>query len=72
MAVRCPHCGLRTIRRSQIRVMDVPRLLLLRYPMRCRTCRARFYITIFALVRLRKEARARRAARNSTSKAAFD
>lgn len=72
MAVRCPRCGLRTIRSSQFRLFDLPRLFLLRSPMRCKSCRTRFYITVFERMRLRREAREHRPGPKPTSKAAFD
>ena len=72
MAVHCPRCGLRTIRSSQFRLFDLPRLLMLRSPMRCRSCRTRFYITVFERMRLHREAKARRSGPKPTNKAAFD
>lgn len=45
---------------------------MLRSPMRCRSCRTRFYITVFERMRLHREAKARRSGPKPTNKAAFD
>jgi predicted Zn-ribbon and HTH transcriptional regulator len=47
MELRCDKCGSEKIRRSRLRIMDWPFLLLLRYPVRCRSCRDRPRVVVW-------------------------
>ncbi len=47
MAFRCRICGRADFRLSRLRSRDLGRVLAFQYPVRCRTCRERFYV--FAL-----------------------
>jgi hypothetical protein len=47
-------------------------MVLFQSPMRCRTCRTRFFVALSAAARFRKEARERRNVVDGTGKAAFD
>lgn len=42
--MECPGCGSKSVRLSRFRVVDLPRLLRLEYPVRCRECRERIYV----------------------------
>ncbi|MBX6361942.1 MAG: hypothetical protein IRZ03_17930 [Acidobacterium ailaaui] len=50
--MQCPECNASRLRLSKFRTGDVGRLLLLQYPLRCRECRARFYVLLPHAVRL--------------------
>ena len=39
----CPACGAATFRRSRLRLHDLPHLVRLRYPVRCKRCNQRAY-----------------------------
>jgi hypothetical protein len=39
----CHHCWLEDFRLSRLRLFDMPRLLVLQYPVRCRNCAQRAY-----------------------------
>ncbi len=48
--MRCNLCGSTTFRLSRLRVSDLPRMVLLQYPVRCRICYKRAFMSIpFAL-----------------------
>ncbi len=49
MSNYCRLCGSSDLSSSHFRLRDLPRLLLLRYPMRCWVCRQRDY---FPLLRI--------------------
>jgi hypothetical protein len=40
----CPNCGIGFLRTSRIRLADLPRLLILRWPVRCSVCADRSYV----------------------------
>jgi len=46
MHIYCHECGSTDVRTSHFRFRDVARLLALRYPVRCRTCKARWHAPI--------------------------
>jgi hypothetical protein len=58
--VRCGWCGSANLRTSRFQLTDLRRLLLLHYPVRCRSCRERSYRFLFLLWRLPKAARVHR------------
>jgi len=41
---RCPYCGTAECRTSHIRFWDIPRLAVLKLPVRCAVCLERFYV----------------------------
>jgi hypothetical protein len=49
--MRCRVCPGREFRRSRLRVKDLWRLLILRYPVRCLRCRQRQSVSVFAAAR---------------------
>ncbi len=57
--IRCGDCNSRNVRRSTVRVADIMPLLLLRYPIRCRSCRARTYVGILRALKLERSPRRR-------------
>lgn len=59
MIFPCAICGSENVRPSHFRWRDLPRLLILRSPARCRECRARFYVSSFRIRTLRRIAAAR-------------
>jgi len=59
-AVRCSWCGSTSLRASRFQLPDLRQLLLLQYPVRCRTCRDRSYRFLPLLWKLPKAARAHR------------
>jgi len=60
MIPHCHVCGSRNLRPSHFQVTDLAYILVLRAPVRCRTCRERLHISIFSIVRIRREAETRR------------
>jgi len=46
MSLSCQECGSSNLRRAHFRFSDAVRLLTLRYPVRCRNCRKRWYAPI--------------------------
>ena len=48
MEIRCNECGSPRFRRSHVRLKDVFKLPLFRYPVRCSACFSRGYAPIFA------------------------
>lgn len=59
--MKCPSCGSGDFRPSRLRGEDIPLLLGLQYPVRCRTCRERMYVCILNLWVIYREKRRRRA-----------
>jgi hypothetical protein len=47
MELQCHDCGSTQIRRSRIRLTDLKKLIVLRYPVRCAVCYARGFAWIF-------------------------
>jgi hypothetical protein len=58
--MQCQWCGSEEIRDSKLRISDVFNLLLLKYPVRCRSCEGRNFDNIFAVLKLRAASKARR------------
>lgn len=57
MHLTCRFCGLSNLRTSRLRLGDLPRLVLLHYPVRCRECKMRSYVTVFSVLGLRHSRR---------------
>ena len=54
----CDRCGSSRFRTSRLRLSDLPRLFLFRYPVRCLVCRRRSYApALWILDRKLKKAR---------------
>ena len=51
--MKCPYCGSSRFRLSHLRFSDMVRLLVVRYPVRCRLCRERMYAFLPDALRLR-------------------
>ena len=60
--MKCPYCGASRFRLSHLRFSDFVCLLAFRYPVRCRLCRERTYVSFATALRLRAESRTHRAA----------
>jgi hypothetical protein len=60
MLHRCRICGKSTVRISHFRLLDVLRLILLQLPVRCHTCRRRYYVSISQANVIRNEAHTRK------------
>lgn len=57
--MNCPYCGTPKFRTSRIRLVDLPRLALLQYPVRCKLCRERFHVGLTLALHLFRSQRAR-------------
>lgn len=51
-SVQCPECNSPHLRLSKFRSTDAAHLLAFRYPLRCRECRARFFVMLPRAVKL--------------------
>jgi hypothetical protein len=58
--MHCHFCGSPHVRNSHLRPTDLPRLLLMQCPVRCRNCEGRYFASIFGALKLRSQAKARR------------
>jgi len=61
VTVHCHICGTTNVRPSHFQLNDLPFLLVLRFPVRCRYCRLRFHVSVFSILEVRREDKARRA-----------
>lgn len=52
MSVSCPECGSTSVRQAHFRFSDAIYLLALQYPVRCRSCRKRWYLPLSEARRL--------------------
>jgi hypothetical protein len=59
MTAYCHACGSRNLRPSRLQLKDLVYLLIFRYPVRCRYCRKRFFVSVFSIGTIRREAEAR-------------
>ena len=59
MTARCHVCGSKNLRPSRVQRKDLIYFLTLRHPARCRYCRERFYVSIFRITEVRRDALAR-------------
>lgn len=57
--MNCPYCGTPKFRTSRVRLVDIPRLALLQYPVRCKLCRERFHVGLGLALHLFRSQRAR-------------
>ena len=48
MSFSCLDCGSSDVRQAHLRLADLVFLLGLKYPVRCRTCKKRWFVPIFA------------------------
>jgi hypothetical protein len=58
--MNCPHCESNKLRNSQYRAEDFFQLLLLRLPVRCRSCQERSYVSISKSRQIQRESKIRR------------
>jgi hypothetical protein len=58
--MQCRRCGSSNIRLSRLRPHDLGSLLTLHYPVRCRLCHERRYVSLLEALKVRSAARARR------------
>lgn len=68
--MRCFHCRSSDLRLSHIHLYDVPKILRLKIPVRCRSCHERFYVSLNLALRigfLAKGARKRHGQDRNTS-----
>lgn len=54
LKIRCVHCRATSLLLSQLRIGDLPRVLLLHYPIRCHDCSSRFYLTFVQALAVRR------------------
>jgi hypothetical protein len=59
--MNCPYCGTPKFRTSRMRLVDIPRLFLLQFPVRCRLCRERFHVGLSLALHLLQSQRVRAA-----------
>jgi len=57
MSVRCRLCSSSDLRLSRFRFKDLPHLLILSYPVRCRVCRDRDYLFILRIFKIGQDAK---------------
>jgi hypothetical protein len=57
--MKCEQCGSIKLRTSRLQRMDLPHLLLLQLPVRCRSCSKRRYVGLRLALQLRKEEKIR-------------
>lgn len=50
--MQCRRCGSKKLRLSHFYFHDLIRMVFLRYPLRCRDCRARYYVGFLTAFRL--------------------
>ena len=58
--MKCINCDSSTFRTSKLRLFDIARLLFMQYPVRCRHCHARKFVSVvaaFGIYRARKQRR---------------
>jgi hypothetical protein len=48
----CIHCGSTDLQTSGVRRSDLPSVLLLKLPFRCRSCKGRTYLSIVEMFRI--------------------
>ena len=58
--MNCFHCRSNDLRLSRLHSFDIPKLFLLKIPVRCRSCRERFYASLFPAWKLGFSAKAAR------------
>jgi hypothetical protein len=61
MAIYCRNCGLSSFRIShfRFRAPDLSQLFLLRFPVRCRICHERTFVSLPQYLKLRREHKTR-------------
>lgn len=57
--MECKLCGSTKFRVSRLRVPDISQLIFFRYPIRCRTCYKREFVSYFTALRVRRESKLR-------------
>ena len=67
MAILCWQCRLTSFRPSILRFSDIPRLLFLRFPVRCTICRERTHVFLPEFLKLRSTYNASRSKTSSTN-----
>lgn len=68
--MNCLWCGSSSLRTSRLHFLDLARLSILQYPVRCRECDERFFTNVFRAFRLNAATKARRMARRNRKSAA--
>jgi hypothetical protein len=53
--MKCRHCGSTGFRPSRLRKTDIFRLLILRYPIRCRDCQQRKFVSFPVALKVRHD-----------------
>jgi DNA-directed RNA polymerase subunit RPC12/RpoP len=46
MSLYCPECGSKHVRQAHVHLSDTLHLLALQYPVRCRSCRKRWFVPL--------------------------
>jgi C4-type Zn-finger protein len=60
MSFKCPACGQSKLRPAKFRFTDLPYLLFLLTPVRCRSCNQRFFLFVTKTEAIRRENRIHR------------
>jgi hypothetical protein len=58
--MKCSNCDSSIFRTSKLRLLDFARLLFLQYPVRCRYCHERSFVTIFLAYKIHRARKLRR------------
>ncbi len=46
MSLHCQECGSKQVRQAHVHLSDALHLLALQYPVRCRSCRTRWFVPL--------------------------
>jgi hypothetical protein len=58
--MNCLWCGSSNLQSARMRTSDIPRLLLMQQPVRCRFCNERYFASMLSVWKLNATAKARR------------
>ena len=65
--MKCPFCHSSKFRNSRFRMSDLGHALLLRFPVRCRDCEERIYVSLLEYVQVRRASKLRHASHKAQS-----
>jgi len=64
MTIQCSECGSYSFRISRFRLMDLNRLFVLKYPIRCRSCYQRIHAPVAEVLKVGANQRSRQKSDN--------
>ncbi len=70
--MKCSLCESNRMHTSRLRGADIPRIFILQYPVRCRSCMERRYVSLFDGLNLRKSEKLRQQEARRSSQGATD